>query len=708
MSRVVRPVLLALLAGLLPLVAWPVAAQAAPIELTLTGPAGVDPEAQITVSGTLTDDGAAVEHADVDMSWKCLSPWDSSYTPLGTFVTDASGVFEVTTTAGACNEYLFHAAVDGLDPYSYTADHRVLVSRVEPTLRISTPDTAITGDAVPVTGTLTMPDGAPVSDAEVELTLDRPDDTELRRTVTTTADGTFAFDDTPTLEGTHYYHAVFPGSTTLAWTVANIEQVAVSKLRPTLTLEGPDSAALDETFTLSGSISGPTSPVDLTLTDPDGNTRTFTTSPDGTYQVDVTATTGGARYWRITYPGDVRYYGTTKAHLVTVPKVATDLTVAGPPSVELYDEFTVTGRLSGVDAPAEVLMEGPFDFSRTITTAADGTFEATTSAYYPLLPGPKTWSFTYAGDSRHEASSATHQIEVLPRATTLTVDAPASAPLDVPITFTGRLTGADNPARILLTDSLGYRRATDTAADGTFSLQTSPQWWGGPATWTVSYEGDPATAPASTKVTVEIEKIQPTITLRTDRPTYTAGQGARISVSMPGSVGEWVIVTAKRESRKQVVLFKGLYPEGGISLTREMRHTEVIKAVSPEDDRRARAVAAVTRGVRLVLRTRAKERLATSGRYAIYSRGTNPLFDSTSEPARPGTCLRHQVQQYRSGSWRTVTTSGCIDQSDTGRVPWRYRGTHPTHIDHRVRAVFVGDGLNLPSTGPWTYFRFRR
>ncbi len=706
MSRVIRPVLLALLAGLLPLALWPTAAQAEQ-QLTLTGPAEVAPEMDITVEGTLTDNGTAVKHADVEMSWKCLNQWEAAFTPLGTFTTNPAGTFDVTTTAGVCSEYLFHAETQGSDGYLYSADLRVRVARVEPTLRISSPDTAVAGDSVPLTVTLTMPDGGPVPDAEVEVELDDPEDTEVRRTVTTGADGTAVVENTLTLEGTYYYRAVFPGTTSLAWTVANVEQVSVAKLGPTLTLEGPDSAQLDETFTLSGSITGPTSPLDLTLTDPEGNTRTVTTSADGTYEVAVTATTGGKRYWRIRYPGDVRYEATTATHVVTVPKQVTDLTVSGPTSVELYDEFTVTGRLSGVDAPAEVLMEGPYDFSHTITTAADGTFDVTTTAYYPLLPGPKTWKFTYAGDSRHEPSSATHEIEVLPLATTLTVDAPASAPLDVPITLTGRLTGADNPARILLTDSLGYRRATDTAADGTFSLQTSPQWVGGPATWTVSYEGDAATAPASTKVTVEIEKIQPAITLRTDRATYTAGERARIFVTMPDSDGEWVIVTAKRESRKSVVLFKGPYPEGGLSLTREMRHTEVIKAVSPESERRERAVSAVTRGVRLVLRTRATERLATSGRYAIYSRSTNPLFESTSEPARPGTCLRHEVQQYRSGSWRTVMTSSCKEQSDLGQVRWRLRGTHPARVGHRVRAVYAGDGLNLASKGRWSYVRFR-
>ena len=121
-------------------------------------------------------------------------------------------------------------------------------------------------------------------------------------------------------------------------------------------------------------------------------------------------------------------------------------------------------------------------------------------------------------------------------------------------------------------------------------------------------------------------------------------------------------------------------------------------------------VASLTRNipVRAEMATQGFGYHATSGRYALYARGSSPTFRSATYPALPGKrCLRHVVQRHYSSGWKNVTTTACKVEAKQGRVDWTWAHKHPSRVDFRVRATFAGDSLNQPNTSAWLYFRFK-
>jgi hypothetical protein len=113
--------------------------------------------------------------------------------------------------------------------------------------------------------------------------------------------------------------------------------------------------------------------------------------------------------------------------------------------------------------------------------------------------------------------------------------------------------------------------------------------------------------------------------------------------------------------------------------------------------------------VRPVIGTKVRTRHGTSGRYALLARGAEPLFRSGIAPKIwKGRCLRHEVQRYRNGAWRTVVLTGCRSLNSEAQVGWTWRGSHPVAVSFRIRATFAGDQYNNKGPGAWTYFRFRR
>ena len=112
--------------------------------------------------------------------------------------------------------------------------------------------------------------------------------------------------------------------------------------------------------------------------------------------------------------------------------------------------------------------------------------------------------------------------------------------------------------------------------------------------------------------------------------------------------------------------------------------------------------------VRPAIGTKARSRHGTSGRYALFARGLEPLFRSALAPKIwQNRCMRHEVQRLRDGVWRTVVISGCRSLNSEAQVGWRWMGSHPVGPSFRVRATFAGDQYNAKGPGAWAYFRFR-
>lgn len=96
-----------------------------------------------------------------------------------------------------------------------------------------------------------------------------------------------------------------------------------------------------------------------------------------------------------------------------------------------------------------------------------------------------------------------------------------------------------------------------------------------------------------------------------------------------------------------------------------------------------------------------------SGSYALFPKGSEPVFRSATTPPHAGRCIRHEVwRQYASG-WKPVLLSGCKLENAQGAVTWRWTGTHGSGVNFRVRAKFLGDRLNHANAGKFIYFRLK-
>jgi hypothetical protein len=412
MKRIVLGLVVALAAVLLPGVAEAVG----PL-LVLSGPASVQPAELITVTGTLVDAGGLpLARVDVQTGAVCLDPQQLIGT--STTRTDNQGHFSFGLTAGVCRVYRLDARYmdpstgeDGYDSID------VLVNRTPTSLAVTAPPAAYTQADVPVSLTLTA-DGSPLASASV--TLHRVQAGSWLKTwdLTTDESGVATVVDSITTPGTYTYDAAFGGTVTENHVYSSSSAVGITRRPVALTIDGPADAVIDEPFTLTGTLSGPPLPAQVTITGPSYN-QTVTTDPDGSFEASVVSSVGGDTQWSVGYPEDVLYGSAHASISVTVPKLVTTFELSLPSSVQVGEPIVVTGRLTGVDQATTIFRKlDPVLTGPGLLTASDGSFEIVEPTTYP---GTAHLDFRYPGDARHAAATASRTVAVLPEPVTMSL-----------------------------------------------------------------------------------------------------------------------------------------------------------------------------------------------------------------------------------------------------------------------------------------------
>jgi hypothetical protein len=370
----------------------------------------------------------------------------------------------------------------------------------------------------------------------------------------------------------------------------------------------------------------------------------------------------------------------------------------------MVDEtFTLSGVLTGPEVPTELTIEHPDGTVGTIMTGEDGAYTVDVSS---AVGGTRRWKMSYAGDDVWAPVTIHRWVTVAKRPTTLTVDAPTTGVPFRQVPITGRIVGTDGPTQLTLVLRDGWRTTFTTDEDGTFERELSLDYVG-LNRFTFIYEGDDRHVATQAEVDIYGQAAEPTLTLRTDRTSYTAGDTARIFIDVANSVSRRVVLRAHTANGHDIVLVDGPLGASGLTVLHRMLETSRLSLSSPSYDWHLPVSTSLPRGVRLRLRTEAKNPVRRSGAYAIYRAGTEPVFRTVSLPARPSACIRHEVQRKRDGVWRNVFTSTCTRQSTSGVARWRLTRSLPVGVPHRVRAVFGGDRMNLASQGSWAFVRFR-
>ncbi|MCZ4499947.1 MAG: hypothetical protein JWQ74_2502 [Marmoricola sp.] len=204
----------------------------------------------------------------------------------------------------------------------------------------------------------------------------------------------------------------------------------------------------------------------------------------------------------------------------------------------------------------------------------------------------------------------------------------------------------------------------------------------------------------------------PTVTITADKAGYTAGGSADLTIRTTGSgSGKYIQVSETFANGKTYVLLKKSSSADGVRhVEAAVAYNVTVKATIYDTYASTKVVASGTAviKVRAKLTTASRGGGSQSGSYRVYSKGTSPTFRSSDYPSYPGKrCLKHQVQRFRDGAWRTVLTGSCKVEASNGKVDWKWAGKHASNVKFRVRATFAGDKLNRPANAPWTYVMFR-
>lgn len=630
--------------------------------------------------------------------------------------------------------------VDGDALYAVTsaeagvADYRLYAVTMPPTpgvdLSMHPPVNPRVGVPTTLSGTLTEADGDPLVDSVVVVReTDRAE--ELGR-ATTDATGAWSLQHTWNGQQEVTLKVEYAGDVTRR-AARLTRSMWVSKRPSTVTLSGPSNVSPTQTVELTGSLTEELGPVAGASVEVDGYcwpnhwrpvVSDTTTGADGTFTVTHDPPDDCDRIeYTATYRGNVQLDGSTvDADLVVIDwnRPWLWITSAG---FHVGDTGRVDVQFN--DGEGGVLVGEPVTIRVTSPSGATsdlGTHETDSlgrASVQHAWPEPGTYCHiaTWPGDAdsrpaRRELCQTVTTVE-----TSFDLDFPSSGKLDESAIFTGRLvTSVDEEVGALPLQVSRYNESTGetadlgtvtTAADGSFKFTDTPEI-AGRARYIVRFAGTERYRASAAAQETWVEYPPSVLTLRTDRSAYQAGQTALLDIGL----------TTKGTRKIEIETFEGsstvprsstsyAVPVGGLLLRISMKHNTTFKVTSLADDRSAGDFAQLTRTVSLRLGTVARGHYGVSGRSHLYRRWADPRFVTSVSPHRSTTCLRHQVQTYSLGTWRSVLLSGCARADSLGEVRWTLTGRQKTGPAYRVRPRFAGDSWNRATDGTWTYFRFR-
>jgi hypothetical protein len=320
-------------------------------------------------------------------------------------------------------------------------------------------------------------------------------------------------------------------------------------------------------------------------------------------------------------------------------------------------------------------------------------------------------------DSRYEASNAFVRVTVAPEPTRLVLEnAPSESTAGDEITLGGQLTtGSGEPLAgheivlshwddseqvfRLVTDEQG-KFSVDTVVRTGYHQYVSARFAGTRLLAASSSSTDWQSTPLPGELT--LEPVPPRVLGEpiplTGRLTDATGNGEEgwITFSRVNEAGqtEW---TSEPVGTGTNGRFKWDVPAEQVG-----RYTYIARSAL---SRLAPQSASIVVNVRrLQLTTTALRPDAVKRSWSVYDAGRDPLVRTSTNPARSGLCVAHEVQRQIDGTWRPVTTTQCRDTNDAGTLSQRLDARHPAGSRFRVRAVRESATTTV---GGWELIRFQ-
>ncbi|MGY5008034.1 Ig-like domain repeat protein [Streptomyces sp. 900105755] len=435
-------------------------------------------------------------------------------------------------------------------------------------------------------------------------------------------------------------------------------------------------------------------------------------TPDGK---DVVVASGAPYYHQIFKTSDLNEDGKyTSINYPNAVAIAPDGTVAGgsdasdDPDVYIFRpgsseavrsyEFPRTGASSGSDLMADAGLAWAPDSSRLFAVSYNS--EGVYSLREYDTPGKA--------------------------ASTLTVNAPASATRAKQLTVTGTLSSttafpAGTQVSVTRTDLDSPNGKTLPAvtvrADGTFSFTDTPPA-GGKVTYKVGYAGDAEHTAAAAKDTVDVSRAKPTLTVDNNGKVYAYGKDVKFTAHLGTTyknrtVELWADPAGSDKPNKLVKSGK-VDSHGNLSVVLGLKRDTKVTAKFAGDARwQPRSVSSTVGAkvsVSMAVSRQYKSKKAWGQTYYYFHKTRNPLF-TTKMPYYGGRAQRFDFQVYYQGKWY-ADTSKYFALATSGVSQVEFTGNHKEDVGwrFRVRSDYIdgasGDTVNSTTYGAWKYFTF--
>jgi|GEM_PF-6667330 5-hydroxyisourate hydrolase-like protein (transthyretin family) len=588
----------------------------------------------------------------------------------------------------------------------------------EPSLTLDCPTTLGLGDKGDLSGTLLGDADAPLHQVDVKVTRvdDFGGDAVDLGTARTGPDGAFdKVSDTPANRGNQTYRATVDATDTYAATSDECETdvdgttTAISADDPTGVTIGEDVSVVGQLTTTAGNpIEGAeVEAKDTVEGQPSADLATTPTDSDGNFTVTAENVAAGNHTIAFSFVGDKVYEPSTQTADFEVDS-GTGLSIDPVDAKFAGDDIALTGSLT--NGAGEPLAGATITGTDTVGGTATDLAEATTDsdgAFTITVPkaaaGNHTVDLSYAGSPPNKA--ATGQVTFqLKYETKLTLSGPADLPASPEtVNFTISLKdGAGDPVsdvRVVLNDGGTWEQGTKTDANGQATYTKPGVSDEAPLRIDVTFAGNPTYWESSTH---EIWKGTPRFTLTKDKPTYTAGDSASLTLSSPnGNLP--TTIALKPYKRPAVPVTPSDTGETAVSQT--MFRTSTLTITTEATDRWKAGTRTFTIRVAPKITQTLNGSYGQSGDTYLVRKTRDPQLTAKVLPARPGRCATAVVQKSVNGTYTTVKRA-CRTLTVDSTASYKLIGNPAAGAKFRMRFESAADDMNMAGQGEWTYIKF--
>ena len=290
------------------------------------------------------------------------------------------------------------------------------------------------------------------------------------------------------------------------------------------------------------------------------------------------------------------------------------------------------------------------------------------------------------------------------------------------VTITGRLSlSVGTPpagSRITITRALAGSHAVlrwtrATAGGGTFSLTDTPRALG-TYTYTASYPGTAALAPATASRQVTITRIPTALTVSASAGTVNYAARVTVTAHLGRTyTGRTVSIYARPfGSKKSIFLKTGrVDSRGTLSVSYAPAHSTTFSAVFGGDPRYQPATAMrnvyVRAGVTESISGYYTSEYIGGTLYRVYHHTAALIARATVLPGKRSGCVAFEVQEFAGGSWQPNTFSPCVPLNSLSKAAAGFTLTGATGGQFRIRGDFnraSTDTTNANGDSAWNYF----